>query len=215
MIKINNLQKIFKNGKVLYKDFNLNINSNEITVILGGSGTGKTTLLNCIAGLTDYEGEIAKIKPAIVFQEPILLPNLTVKENLKLVNKDESKIKEILDKFESGNKLDFYPKDLSYGQSYRVSLARALLYDSDAILLDEPLSNLDLRLKNEILEILKKLFKKKTVLYVTHDIDEAITIANRIIVLGDNSIKLDIQNKQIKFGQESKNKKAIIDALLK
>ena len=214
MIKISNLKKTFKNGKVLYSDFNLTINSNEITVILGGSGTGKTTLLNCIAGLTDYEGEISEITPAIVFQEPMLLPNLTVKENLKLVCKDEARIEEILDKFESKSKLDFYPKDISFGQSYRVSLARALLFDSDAILLDEPLSNLDLRLKYEIIEILKKEFKKKTVVYVTHDIDEALTIADRIIVLAKNAIKLDLKNKQGKFGEPNKNRDEIIKALM-
>lgn len=214
MIKISNLKKVFDNGKVLYDNFNLDIKDNEITVILGESGTGKSTLLNCIAGLTKYEGNITNVTSSYVFQEPILLPNLTVKENLLLVNQNEEKISEILYKIELSHKLNSYPKDLSYGQACRVSLARALLYESDAILLDEPLSNLDLRLKNEIIEEFKELLKNKTVIYVTHDIDEALNIANRIIVLGKNTILLDLENTQTKYGEESKNRKVIVDTLL-
>lgn len=193
MLEIKNLSK--KYGDLcVYDNFNLSIEEGKILAILGESGSGKTTLLNCIAGLTAFEGSIPKLKCSYVFQAPRLVPNLTVKENLKLICKDESKINDMLEKVHLEDKAGSYPIKLSGGQAQRVSLARAFLFDSDLILMDEPLSSLDLKLKKEITDLFLSVWQddKRTAIYVTHDIDEAITVAHRIIIIRDGGISYDI-----------------------
>lgn len=193
MIEIKNLTK--KYGDVpVYNNFSLSIEEGKIIAILGESGSGKTTLLNCIAGTTAFEGDITKLKCSYVFQTPRLISNLTVKQNLKLVCGDEAKIDDILKKVRLYDRADSYPDSLSGGQAQRVSLARAFVYDSRIILMDEPFSSLDLRLKREIAELFISVWKEdaRTAVFVTHDVDEALCIAHRIIVLEKGKTIYDV-----------------------
>lgn len=183
-ISIRNLCKTYGNLTV-YDNFNLEIEEGKVTCILGESGSGKTTLLNCIARLTDFSGEIPELKCSYVFQSPRLVPNLTVYKNLSLVLDDSEKINAILQKVRLSEKANEYPRNLSGGQAQRAGLARAFLAVSDIILLDEPFASLDLKLKTEMERLFFEIRKadNRTALFVTHDIDEAINVANRIIVL--------------------------------
>ena len=193
MIEIENLSKKYGEFSV-YENFSLSVEKGKITAILGESGSGKTTLLNCIAGLTAFEGKVPHMKCSYVFQTPRLIPNLTVTQNLKLICKDENRITEVLAKMHLEDRADSYPISLSGGQAQRVSLARAFLFDSDIILMDEPLSSLDLKLKREITDLFLSVWQNdmRTAVYVTHDIDEALYIAHRIIILRRGKILLDI-----------------------
>lgn len=197
-MRIENLTKKYGENTV-YENFSLDINEGEITCILGESGSGKTTLLSCIAGITDFVGEISGVKCSYVFQTPRLVPNLTVYNNLKLVCSDDNNIEEILDGLFIKNKRNSYPISLSGGQAQRVSLARAMLADSDIILMDEPFSSLDMKLKRDISLLYKDWQKSsaKTTLIVTHDVDEAIFFADRIIVLKDGKIAFDAVKEKI------------------
>ncbi len=193
MIQIKNLTKRY-GALTVYENFNLELKEGEVTCILGESGCGKTTLLNCIAGLTDYEGEITKTKCSYIFQTPRLVPNLTVGGNLKLICKDEKAIDEVLEKVRLTDKKDAYPVALSGGQAQRVSIARAFLFDSDLILMDEPFSSLDVKLQMDIsqqfLQILSE--SRRTALFVTHSVDEALRLADRIVVINGGKVALDI-----------------------
>lgn len=193
MFKIENLSKKYKKLSV-YENFHLTIEKGKILALLGESGSGKTTLLNCIAGLTAFEGDVPKLKCSYVFQSPRLVPNLTVTENLKLICKDENKISDMLKKVRLEDKAESYPAKLSGGQAQRVSLARAFLFESDIILMDEPLTSLDLKLKKEMADLFLSMWQndKRTVVFVTHDVDEAVTFAHRIIVLCKGKIMYDI-----------------------
>lgn len=192
MIEIKNFSKSYPNVP-LYDNFNLELQSGEITCVLGESGSGKTTLLNSIAGLTPYNGYITNVKSSYIFQTPRLVPNLTVYGNLKLICKDDEKIKDILERVHLLQKADSYPIKLSGGQAQRVSIARAFLFDSEVILMDEPFSSLDLKLKDEITDLFFEIWRqeKRTALFVTHDIDEAVCIADRIIILCKGKIVFD------------------------
>lgn len=193
MFKIENLSKKYKKLSV-YENFHLTIEKGKILALLGESGSGKTTLLNCIAGLTAFEGDVPKLKCSYVFQSPRLVPNLTVTENLKLICKDENKISDMLKKVRLEDKAESYPVKLSGGQAQRVSLARAFLFESDIILMDEPLTSLDLKLKKEMADLFLSMWQndKRTVVFVTHDVDEAVAFAHRIIVLCKGKIMYDI-----------------------
>ena len=131
--------------KTLFQDFSLDIQEGEILCILGPSGSGKTTLLNMLCGLCDFLGCTENIpdKSSYIFQEPRLLPNLTVEENLRYIGGKKEEIDEILDKIHLQEKKDSRPKQLSGGEKQRVSIARAFLYDAPLLLMDEPFSSLD------------------------------------------------------------------------
>ena len=185
MISVKNFSKKY-GEKVVYDNFNLDIEENKILVILGESGSGKTTLLNAMANLTDYDGEILGVNPPVsmVFQKDYLVPNLTVEQNLKLVCKNKDVLK-ALKSVGMEDSAKSYPKSLSAGMSRRISILRALIFDSALLLMDEPTNSLDIALKNKIYDILKNLKDeyKKTVIVVTHDIDEALSLAERVVVL--------------------------------
>ncbi len=192
MINLKNITKKYED-KVIFENFNLSIPQNKITCILGESGVGKTTLLNMIARITEYQGEISLVdKIAYIFQEPRLIPSLTVEENLKFIA-PLAKVEEIdalLSILEIKEKKKSYPRHLSGGEQQRVSIARAFLYDAPLILMDEPFSSLDLSLKYRLIRHFAILWKqtKKTVLFVTHTIDEALWLANEIVILSKGRI---------------------------
>ena len=153
-------------------------------------------MLNILAGLTTYDGEIdnAPKKVGYIFQEPRLLPNLTVEENLQYVGGSAEKIDELLQKTELTACRDKKPRALSGGEKQRVAIARAFLSGGDVLLLDEPFSSLDTALKIRLAEVFATLWKsaRKTAVFVTHDIEEACMLAHRVVVLRDGKIALDL-----------------------
>ncbi len=209
-VEIKNLDLNFGAVKVL-KDLNIDIQEGEFLVLLGSSGCGKSTLLNCIAGLLDVtDGQIfikgrnvTWAEPSdrgigMVFQSYALYPQMTVRGNLMFglknakVPKDE--IKKRVDRaaeiLQIAPLLDRKPGALSGGQRQRVAIGRALVRDVDVFLFDEPLSNLDAKLRTDLRVELKRLHQqlKNTMIYVTHDQVEAMTLADRISIMKDGMI---------------------------
>ncbi len=175
--------------KAIFDNFNINFKP-EVTAILGASGVGKTTLLKAIAGLVEFSGEIVSDKIGYVFQEPRLIPSLTVLGNIKLITQNESLAREIINKVELGGYESYYPKQLSGGMAQRLNLARAFAFGGE-ILMDEPFKELDYSLKARLMDLFLTLRDKtKCAVLVTHDVDEALYLADRIIVLGDNPCKI-------------------------
>lgn len=192
MIEIKNFSKSYGKNAV-YINFNLTLVDGKITCLLGSSGSGKTTLLNALAGLIKSEGSMPKLKCSYIFQNPQLIPNLTVRRNLALVSDDGEKIDKMLERVGLSAKAESFPVNLSGGEAQRVAIARAFLYKSDILLMDEPFSSLDLKLKKHIVDLFFEMWNedKRTVLMVTHDIDEAAAIAERILVLLEGNIVFD------------------------
>jgi len=195
-IEINNLCKSFTD-KIVFNNFNLQLNSEKINCIVGESGGGKSTLLNILAGLIYSDsGHIIGIEDgdiSYIFQEDRLVNWLTVKENMELFiyeyyNKEEvdNKLKSIFKLLHIEEIENKYPEKLSGGMKQRVNIARALLKPSRIILMDEPFKSLDYKTKYSIMVELKDIFKNenKMVIFVTHDVDEAIYMEGNIFVLG-------------------------------
>lgn len=200
MLKINNLSKCYhdKNSEILALDnINLNINKNEWISIVGPSGCGKTTLLSILSGLEkESNGTIQKdknIKIGYMLQKDALFPWRTVLENCligleinNILNTDNKKrVIDLLNTYGLSEFINKYPDSLSGGMRQRVALIRTLATNPDLILLDEPFSSLDyqtrLILSDDIYNIIKK--ENKTAILVTHDIAEAISLSDRVIVL--------------------------------
>ena len=209
-IKICHALKKYGNITVI-PDLSLNINNGEFFTLLGPSGCGKTTLLRMIAGFNSIEGgdfmfnetRINEMDPGkrnigMVFQNYAIFPNMTVRKNvafgLKNRGMEKQKIKEETDKFLKIVHVDQYadrmPERLSGGQQQRVALARALVIRPDVLLMDEPLSNLDAKLRIEMRTVIKKIQRDVgiTTVYVTHDQEEAMAISDRIAVMRDGVI---------------------------
>jgi len=176
--------------RVVLQDVAFNLRKGEICALLGPSGCGKTCLLRIISGLdSDFEGRIVLPSPhriGMVFQEPRLLPWRSVAQNLRLVGSpSENDLAEIVAALRLSKHLDHFPGELSLGLARRVAIARAFAVKPDLLLLDEPFVSLDAalaaRLREELLALVLK--RKATTLIVTHDVEEAISIAGRIIVL--------------------------------
>lgn len=203
IIKIQNLNKIFSNNDKSLQalnDINLNIKDGEFISIIGSSGCGKSTLLRIMAGLeNDYEGEVLFknkkiLKPSrkrgVIFQDHRLLPWLTVYENIEFVLGNEVKDKEKIIK-ENINLVGLngfekaYPNELSGGMSQRVAIARALVNKPEILFLDEPFGALDAITKINMQEELLKIWEKEkiTMVIVTHDIDEAVYLGDRVVVM--------------------------------
>ena len=194
---IKNINKSFNNLEVL-KDISLNFKEEEITCILGPSGCGKSTLLNIITGIiTDYNGEVVGFNNkeiSFIFQEDRLVPWLTLYDNIRLVLKDKysdgqinKRIYEYLYLTGIEDYMYYYPSSLSGGMKQRASIARALAFGGDLIIMDEPFKSLDIKSKLQILKDFKEIAQKakSTVIFVTHDIDEAIEIGDSIYLLSD------------------------------
>ena len=209
-IRIRNLTKRFGSTTAL-SNINLNIASGELFFLLGPSGCGKTTLLRSIAGFyTPEEGTISfgrqdvttlppyKRKVGRVFQNYALWPHMTVAQNVAfgLENNQTPKnlikdmVYEMLKKVQLEQYIDRKPNELSGGQQQRVALARALVVRPKCLLLDEPLSNLDAQLRNDMRTEIRKICKENnlTTVYVTHDQKEALSIADRIAVFSKGKI---------------------------
>ena len=201
-------------GRVIFSNFNLEISDGEITCILGNSGVGKTTLIHHIAQKAQKENK----KVAVAFQEPRLFDHLTILENLKLIGYSDKEIHGVLEKIGLDKKVDSYPNQLSGGEKQRVNFARAFLSDSNLLLLDEPFFSLDVKLKIRLIKLLITEKLGKTIVFVTHDIDEALMLCNRIILLKDGKIALDftvdkdVNNRE--YGKSTKEREILLNAQL-
>lgn len=200
---------------MILKDVNFHLYSSEIIAIVGKSGAGKTTLLNILVGLIEAtSGKIINYRSKIgyVFQEDRLMKWLTVFENIRLVNENisDEEIFRILELVNLKEFYNYFPEELSGGMKQRVSIARALCYAGDIILLDEPFKSLDTKLRYELLDLMKRLKKENKVSFilVTHDIEEAIYVADRILILQEQDGYSSI-TKEIKL--KNKNDDKIFD----
>lgn len=176
--------------KTIFDNFDVTFEQGKINVILGGSGVGKTTLLNAIAGIKSYEGQIEGCEGGVsyIFQKDRLIPSISVYKNLDLilkgVVKDKAERKRMIEQtavdLEISDVLKSLPSEISGGQAQRVSMARAFLYPSDVMLLDEPFKALDTALKTRLIKQFAALQEKKnkTVVFVTHAIDECLLLAD-------------------------------------
>ena len=210
-LDISNVTKSYGNVEVLHR-VNIEVEEGEFLVLVGPSGCGKSTLLNMIAGLEDITGgEISidgrvvngvhpsKRNIAMVFQSYALYPNMTVGQNMTFglemhgVPKAEREkaLAEVSKLLQIDHLLDRKPGQLSGGQRQRVAMGRALVRDPDVFLFDEPLSNLDAKLRVDMRTEIKKLHEqlKTTVVYVTHDQIEALTLSTRIAVMNKGYIQ--------------------------
>ena len=180
MLKLSKIEKSFGDKKVL-SSVSLTVEKGERAMLFGMSGCGKTTLLRIAAGLEKQDAGTVEKKgsAAVVFAEPRLFPTATVLENVTAVmpRKDKreakKKAKEILEAFGLGEAEKLYPSELSTGMAARVSLARAVAYDADVYLMDEPFKSLDEEIKRSVVSYLKTFLSDKAVLIISHDRDEA------------------------------------------
>ena len=205
-LSLEGIQKVYSNGFQAVKDFNLEIADKEFIIFVGPSGCGKSTTLRMIAGLEDISGGTLKIdgkvmnnvEPkdrdiAMVFQNYALYPHMTVYDNmafglkLRKVPKDEidKKVREAARILDLEKLLDRKPKALSGGQRQRVAMGRAIVRKPKVFLMDEPLSNLDAKLRGQMRIEISKLHQRlgTTIIYVTHDQTEAMTLGTRIVVM--------------------------------
>ena len=210
-IKIKDAVKKYGNNTII-SDLSVDIKEGEFFTLLGPSGCGKTTLLRMIAGFNSIEGgdfyfndkrindmDPAKRNIGMVFQNYAIFPNLTVEKNVSFGLKNrklpEAEIKEKTDKFLKLMQIDEYrermPDRLSGGQQQRVALARALAITPDVLLMDEPLSNLDAKLRVEMRTVIKNIQHSVgiTTVYVTHDQEEAMAVSDRIAVMSGGDIQ--------------------------
>lgn len=193
--------------KTIFDNFDVTFEQGKINVILGGSGVGKTTLLNAIAGIKSYEGQIEGCEGGVsyIFQKDRLIPSISVYKNLDLilkgVVKDKAERKRMIEQtavdLEISDVLKSLPSEISGGQAQRVSMARAFLYPSDVMLLDEPFKALDTALKTRLIKQFAALQEKKnkTVVFVTHAIDECLLLADDYFVFDDAPVKIVLQGK--------------------
>ncbi len=211
-LSLRGIEKVYPNGFHAVKDFNLEIEDKEFIIFVGPSGCGKSTTLRMIAGLEDISGGVLEIdgkkmndvEPkdrdiAMVFQNYALYPHMTVYDTmafglkLRKVPKDEidKKVREAARILDLEKLLDRKPKALSGGQRQRVAMGRAIVRNPKVFLMDEPLSNLDAKLRVQMRIEISKLHENlgATIIYVTHDQTEAMTLGTRIVVMKDGIVQ--------------------------
>ena len=211
-IQLKHVTKIYEGGSAAVRDFNLEIHEREFVIFVGPSGCGKSTTLRMIAGLEEItEGELyvdgeymndvesCDRDMAMVFQNYALYPHMTVFDNiaysmkLKKVPKGErrQKVLETAKILGIEDLLERKPNELSGGQKQRVAMGRAIVRRPKAFLMDEPLSNLDAKLRNQMRTEIRSLYKRlnTTFIYVTHDQVEAMTLGTKIVVMKDGVIQ--------------------------
>ncbi len=220
MLDIRNLSKVYPNGTHALDAFSLSVRQGEVVAVIGGSGCGKSTLLRLLSGLeTPSQGEIRldsnTLKEPdplvnIVFQEPRLFPWLTVADNiafgLRSLDGDQRRmrVEQVLKKIGLPGYETRWIKQLSGGQAQRVALARALVTEPSVLLLDEPFSALDAMTRADLQDHLVDLWSEagSTMLLVTHDIEEAIIMADRVVVMRPfpgrilEEVKVDLPRKR-------------------
>ena len=201
MITFSNVNLHFKD-LVVMENFCEEFEENKVNCILGPSGCGKTTLLNLLSGiLSENSGHITKPeRVSYVFQEEALVPQKTARKNLELVlkgvYKDRTELTAVINKFlkisDLENAGDLYPHEMSGGMRQRLALIRAFAYPSDILLMDEPFKALDITLKASIIKSFLRLYEedKRTVIFVTHDIDEALMTGDFIYVYSNKPMSL-------------------------
>ena len=215
-VEVKNLKKVYDNGHEAIKDVSFSVKKGDLVCLLGPSGCGKTTILNMLAGLLNptsgdilFDGKsVVNVAPkdrqiGYVFQNYALYPHMTVLQNVMFpltVGKQKmpkDKAKEIAEKYMETTQItelaNQKPGNLSGGQQQRVAIARALVQQPKILLMDEPLSNLDARLRLKIREEIRNLVKKVgiTTLFVTHDQEEALSIGDKIILFNNGVIQQD------------------------
>ncbi|MBW4702104.1 MULTISPECIES: ABC transporter ATP-binding protein [unclassified Micromonospora] len=211
-IVLDKVSKSFPDGTVAVQDVDLEIADGEFVILVGPSGCGKSTTLNMIAGLEDISSGELRIGGqrvndkaprdrdiAMVFQSYALYPNMTVRENmafpLRLAKLDKATIDQKVDEaakvLELTSLLDRKPANLSGGQRQRVAMGRAIVRQPKAFLMDEPLSNLDAKLRVQMRTVVSRLQKKlgTTTVYVTHDQTEAMTLGDRVVIMRGGAIQ--------------------------
>ncbi len=219
-LKISNVSFSYKKGAKAINNFNLEVRKGSFTTLLGESGCGKTTILKLISGflqpdvgLIEIDGvnqnriEPDKRKIAFVFQNYALFPHLTVKNNILYGvknKKNENNYKIFEDTVKSlnlDNLLTRYPHELSGGQQQRVALARSLVLNPKILLMDEPLSSLDTKLREKVRDELKEIQQKLkiTTIYVTHDREEALSLSDNIAVIHEGKILQEGSPKELYF----------------
>ncbi|MBC3419351.1 MULTISPECIES: ABC transporter ATP-binding protein [unclassified Pseudomonas] len=209
-VSVQKLQKSYA-GSPVFENIDCNIERGEFVTLLGPSGCGKSTLLRCIAGLTPVDSghilldgqDIVPLSPqkrgiGMVFQSYALFPNMTVEQNvafglrMQKVKADESqaRVREALEMVELGSFAGRYPHQLSGGQCQRVALARSLVTRPRLLLLDEPLSALDARIRKHLREQIRAIQRELglTTIFVTHDQEEALTMSDRIVLMNQGRI---------------------------
>ena len=222
MLKVNGLSCSYNNQRVV-DDINLTVEDGEFVVLLGPSGCGKSTTLKMIAGLVEPEvgqieldgNDITGLTPgqrklAMVFQSYALFPHLTVAENIlfglqaRKVDKQEQqkRLKSVVELVDLGPQLSKKPGELSGGQCQRVALARAIVAEAKLCLMDEPLSNLDAKLRDEMRTEIRALQQRlgMSVIYVTHDQVEAMSMADKIVLMNDGKVE-QIGNPEALYSQ--------------
>ena len=213
-VQLKNVCKKYPNGYEAVKDFNLDIQDKEFIIFVGPSGCGKSTTLRMIAGLEDISsGELIidgklmnDVEPkdrdiAMVFQSYALYPHMTVYDNMAFSLKLKKTPKDQIDKavreaariLDLEKLLDRKPRALSGGQRQRVAMGRAIVRSPKVFLMDEPLSNLDAKLRGQMRVEISKLHQRlgATIIYVTHDQTEAMTLGTRIVVMKDGVVPAD------------------------
>lgn len=196
LLKIHNIEKNFKDVSVLH-NFSMEANREEIICIVGPSGCGKSTMLNIISGLIPPSGgEVINNSQntSYVFQEDRLLPWKDVYNNIRIVNEKSyhENCMKLIEKVGLKGFEGFYPSELSGGMRQRCSIARAFNYEADLMLMDEPFKSLDYNLRIGMIHYLLTLWesKKKTIVFVTHEIDEALLLGDRILFLTNRPTKV-------------------------
>ena len=211
-VTLKNIKKVYPNGFQAVKDFNLDVKDGEFVIFVGPSGCGKSTTMRMIAGLEDItDGDLIidgnrvnDVEPkdrdiAMVFQNYALYPHMTVKENMEFPLKIRKMPQDEIDRrvaqaaktLDLEKLLDRKPKALSGGQRQRVAMGRAIVRDPKVLLLDEPLSNLDAKLRGQMRVEISRLHERlgATMIYVTHDQTEAMTLGDRIVVMSDGEVQ--------------------------
>lgn len=211
-LNLTHIKKVYPNGFEAVQDFNLDVKDGEFVIFVGPSGCGKSTTLRMIAGLEEItDGDLVidgkrvnDLDPkdrdiAMVFQSYALYPHMTVRENMEFplkiakLPKDEidARVAEAARTLGLESLLDRKPKALSGGQRQRVAMGRAIVRHPKVLLMDEPLSNLDAKLRGQMRVEISKLHEKlgSTIIYVTHDQTEAMTLGDRIVVMSDGEVQ--------------------------
>ena len=211
-VTLSNVSKVYDDNVLAVEDLSLAVEDGEFVVVVGPSGCGKSTTLRMIAGLeTVTDGEISiggdvvnDVRPqdrniAMVFQSYALYPHMTVRDNMSFGlrlsgeydDQIEQRVTEAAELLEISDLMDDLPKQLSGGQQQRVALGRAIVRDPDVFLMDEPLSNLDAKLRTQMRTEIQRIQEELdvTTIYVTHDQTEAMTMADRIVILNGGELQ--------------------------